>query len=740
MRIRLPWPLRRSPEHTPLEGEVASEGDGAGPAGPGIDVDPAFASGFRARAHRRDAMPILGPWGGLGETARFAVAATRFQGTLLTQRWSDQIVRSSDRLARDDSPDFIASLASLASYTDPWGAPGDSGSPFADSLPVTGGAGTFVSVGAAPAVPAFPALSGARPALPRPLAPVARSTARPAPAQTRPASPGPAPRRAEPSGRIRSVVSELTSPPSGPPVQLSASGGDAPLAPPPSPDLMRDSPAPAVVDDLAPGGAAREASPLTLAGRAVEAAPSTEAPASLAARAPGTPAGRAGTSGATPEPVASIAPASDAASTPAPASRAPAGSEQAEAATLLDDSGVNDETPLVGLEPRVDSTEAARTDDLTLAAVAEGTVGQPQPAVAAAPGGSGRGAAPSDDTADEAPAPLVGGEVPPPLSLAESDAGGAMGPAPTAQPALVRRFTVGEPLAVPVPGDSPGVTAKVARGTASPSPSGPGVAAGDLPVSAAARRGLTSTPIARVPGGVGPSAGGASQAAGSTIARAASASPRGPETQGSAGESRGAPASARTGLPLPLHTADAVQGLVSVPAAATPLFEQPGAPPLELEAPPPATVRRAPGSSAAPAEASLRAVPPAPSSSAGSPPPVAALPLARPEAWPAAVATVGGEGRSTPSNTGGGIPASSSLPRNPMPVAPGGRAPAAVQRAADGAAAEAPADGGATAVGEIRATEDPAKADQDLDKLTEKVWQRIRRTLQLERERRRGLP
>jgi len=31
-------------------------------------------------------------------------------------------------------------------------------------------------------------------------------------------------------------------------------------------------------------------------------------------------------------------------------------------------------------------------------------------------------------------------------------------------------------------------------------------------------------------------------------------------------------------------------------------------------------------------------------------------------------------------------------------------------------------------------------AEQDLDKLTEKVWQRIRRMLQLERERRRGLP
>ena len=34
----------------------------------------------------------------------------------------------------------------------------------------------------------------------------------------------------------------------------------------------------------------------------------------------------------------------------------------------------------------------------------------------------------------------------------------------------------------------------------------------------------------------------------------------------------------------------------------------------------------------------------------------------------------------------------------------------------------------------------PAMGDQDIEKLTEKVWQRIRRMLQLERERRRGLP
>jgi hypothetical protein len=63
---------------------------------------------------------------------------------------------------------------------------------------------------------------------------------------------------------------------------------------------------------------------------------------------------------------------------------------------------------------------------------------------------------------------------------------------------------------------------------------------------------------------------------------------------------------------------------------------------------------------------------------------------------------------------------------------------AAVQRASGGA--EGAGDGSSTAVGEIRPADDPAKADEDLDRLTEKVWQRIRRTLQLERERRRGLP
>jgi hypothetical protein len=44
------------------------------------------------------------------------------------------------------------------------------------------------------------------------------------------------------------------------------------------------------------------------------------------------------------------------------------------------------------------------------------------------------------------------------------------------------------------------------------------------------------------------------------------------------------------------------------------------------------------------------------------------------------------------------------------------------------------------AVGELVSADAQKPPEQDLDKLTEKVWQRIRRTLQLERERHKGLP
>ena len=54
--------------------------------------------------------------------------------------------------------------------------------------------------------------------------------------------------------------------------------------------------------------------------------------------------------------------------------------------------------------------------------------------------------------------------------------------------------------------------------------------------------------------------------------------------------------------------------------------------------------------------------------------------------------------------------------------------------------APAPGTPAMGAVGELAPAQAPKPPEQDIDKLTEKVWQRIRRTLQLERERHRGLP
>jgi len=64
----------------------------------------------------------------------------------------------------------------------------------------------------------------------------------------------------------------------------------------------------------------------------------------------------------------------------------------------------------------------------------------------------------------------------------------------------------------------------------------------------------------------------------------------------------------------------------------------------------------------------------------------------------------------------------------------------AVQRADDLSPAAPAAEVAEASVEAPAPAQTPGMAEQDLDKLTEKVWQRIRRMLQLERERRRGLP
>ena len=102
---RFPWPFRRSvavtesvvepqpsveaeqsveraPDPQPQSESAATQG-----YSPAVDGD--FATAFRGRADARSGAPLLGPWGGLGDTARFVVEASHLSESFATQRWVD---------------------------------------------------------------------------------------------------------------------------------------------------------------------------------------------------------------------------------------------------------------------------------------------------------------------------------------------------------------------------------------------------------------------------------------------------------------------------------------------------------------------------------------------------------------------------------------------------------------------------------------------------------------------------
>jgi hypothetical protein len=219
-------------------------------------------------------------------------------------------------------------------------------------------------------------------------------------------------------------------------------------------------------------------------------------------------------------------------------------------------------------------------------------------------------------------------------------------------------------------------------------------------------------------------------------------------SESSAGPSAFTPPASPVHLPRPLEPSTPTDsGVAAGPAAEPPLTLQParGSPvsraaapqprlfdaPLQPPLPPEAASVQAPISrSAAP---SPEEWPPA--ASILTPTAADSLPFARPEAWPGASLHADETWPAAPSAVGA---LTAGLPPVSRPLTPG--PPGRTVRRSTDAPSTGASTGGAGAVGEIGPADDPAKADQDLDKLTEKVWQRIRRTLQLERERRRGLP
>lgn len=150
---RFPWPFRRNTDRVdsapapevapPAETQtVVAEPDAYIPA-PVVPpaVDAGFAAGFRARADRTTGTGLLGAWGGLGNTARFVVEASRLPATLATQRRVDRVGASPGMM--DNPAEFARELPSLASLADPFGASAESEAVFAESLPVVSGTDTL---------------------------------------------------------------------------------------------------------------------------------------------------------------------------------------------------------------------------------------------------------------------------------------------------------------------------------------------------------------------------------------------------------------------------------------------------------------------------------------------------------------------------------------------------------------------------------------------------------------------
>ncbi|MEX0782774.1 MAG: hypothetical protein WD557_08995 [Dehalococcoidia bacterium] len=749
MGIRLPWPLRRQSDRdsspSPARGD-ASPAPGASREATAIEIDPGFAGDFRARASERDTMPLLGPWGGLAETARFAVAATHFPETLVTQRFSDEVAPARG-MPGSFATDFIASLGSLASYEDPAGTPGESGSPFADFLPV-GRSDLFAPPPSAPVTPAFPSFSSlSSPALARAERPAARATipARPRPAsspatapQARPSPSAPVQRSIDspPAAlRPRSTVTEPGSPPVAaiPPVESAAPLPPEPVAPASPPgreaDVLPFAAQPPPVDTATSAGASPPLVPAptvtaadesTVAARTVDPAPpaapfpSSELPVSI-------------TEADQPLPRVTIDASAPAA--PADTPDLPLAGRGPEAPPLA---GERDRAPIAR------SVDSASTEPLPLASEpplpaspqSAPAVPPPQSPPATALPGEQATVTPSQAAPSTAAPPVLVQREPALPPLPDPDvAPAASAHAPPPLTPRVRRFSIGEPL----PAASPPVTAS------SPAPSS---------VSAARERlSRRSTSEAAVPPAL--------PVARATFVEPSPVAPLDRDPGERSFEPSPLATTAEVGLPLaeppspgatdpalPLATMPAVtpdappvrRSLDTFAAAATSspplLFRDPAAAPLGLEVPPaPARVARFASTD----------VPAAPASTAAFAYPIPPeLPLGPAGSRPAEGGSIT-EAASSPSQ---GLRSAQRAPAGFTTGTAAQRAPI-VWRASDPGAVsmEAPPEASVAAVGELSSPVAPQQApEQDLDKLTEKVWQRLRRTLQLERERRRGLP
>lgn len=137
MALRLRWPFRRKP---PVAGvgtapvTLAEAATLGGQEPHGIEVDPALGDTLTRHAQEAATLPRLGPQAGLRQVARTLAGAEEFASSLTAPSWSGEVARWFDQPAASGG-DFTSHLGSLASLRDPWGTGtlGDGG-PFAETL------------------------------------------------------------------------------------------------------------------------------------------------------------------------------------------------------------------------------------------------------------------------------------------------------------------------------------------------------------------------------------------------------------------------------------------------------------------------------------------------------------------------------------------------------------------------------------------------------------------------------
>ena len=114
-----------------------------------FEPDAGLMAELAERAGEREALPILGPQGGLAATARFLTVAREMAAGLPATGWSQEVVDATRPLAAVTGPGFIATLPSLSSFRDPGAiVSGEAeGSPFPEWGSTAASTGIFAGPG-----------------------------------------------------------------------------------------------------------------------------------------------------------------------------------------------------------------------------------------------------------------------------------------------------------------------------------------------------------------------------------------------------------------------------------------------------------------------------------------------------------------------------------------------------------------------------------------------------------------